>query len=679
MIPVVFNGSAAYLIDDVPNWDHAVSVSAAIPSAYERGLTGKETRRQTGDTLRLSLKFTSLVIGDVAVTNLRNSLQALNVQPVLCPFWPGQFAAGAAPEITAQYYALFNADGSYNSIQAAAALPFACTAYPLCVGILKNIPAPKLHNMSTAEVDYEFDENDNTYLLTPPVFIAPAGIAAASGVRPLFPWRAEWSASPESGGAEVDIDRSQIGAIRALSQIYYTQRNRRRINQSFKLLNADPFDLLSFFVSMGGEVNSFWLPVNILEAMLTANVGAADTALQVDNPANLGTNTFIILDNGVSRAPLIVTGVAGNDWDLSAAPGTAFTAAQTTIESLVLARFDTLKLELNFTSPALADAQIGFKELPWETAAVAGETIGTTMGPLPTTAMLYTFSLVTPGGTTYWRYTNFERNLTDGDGNVYTSAAIENEEISDAPNLERQNVTVKLRNFAGNPLALAIPMQLELPLELTIAEGNVTVNAVAVIANYFVGEVGEVSMDGPLLNATCMSLNWMFDRTAARRLYQNNDNWNLFEPANGLTASDWMWNAEVAVITSATQITIGTISANNNALNGNTLANLGAQSVNFFAAGYVAITTGAVTQYRMVSASTALAGGEITLELASSLTPSVPLAVGNAVQIYAGYDGQYETAITKFANGANFGGFPFIPVGNPFVMKITQNPGGGKK
>ena len=56
-------------------------------------------------------------------------------------------------------------------------------------------------------------------------------------------------------------------------------------------------------------------------------------------------------------------------------------------------------------------------------------------------------------------------------------------------------------------------------------------------------------------------------------------------------------------------------------------------------------------------------------------------AVGDVVAIFAGYDGQYETFITKFAAGnGKFGGFPFMPIGNPFVMKITQNPNGaGKK
>ena len=101
MIPVTFNASAAYLLDDQPNWDSNISVEASLPAMYERGLTGKETRRPTGDTLRLTVKYTALLTSLVAITNLRNSLQALGALPVLCPFWPAGFIAGATPPVTA--------------------------------------------------------------------------------------------------------------------------------------------------------------------------------------------------------------------------------------------------------------------------------------------------------------------------------------------------------------------------------------------------------------------------------------------------------------------------------------------------------------------------------------------------------------------------------------------------
>ena len=48
--------------------------------------------------------------------------------------------------------------------------------------------------------------------------------------------------------------------------------------------------------------------------------------------------------------------------------------------------------------------------------------------------------------------------------------------------------------------------------------------------------------------------------------------------------------------------------------------------------------------------------------------------------MFAGYDMQASTSINKFNNYTNFGGFPFMPIGNLTVLRITQPTGGaGKK
>lgn len=673
MIPIVFNGNPAYLLDDVPNWVSAVTITATLPASYERSLTGKETRRQTGDTLRLEAKWTALVDGAAEVTSLRNSLQALNVQPVLCPFWPGGFAAGTLPVITSAWYILL--DGVLApSLQPASALGagFARFAYPVMIGRLVEIPDPTMLSPNMCQADFHFAE-DNAAALTPPAFAPPAGIAAASGVRPLFPFRPDWDTNPTSLGADVDISLQQIGQTRPLATVFYTQPGRRRLEQSFTLLNTDPLNLLSFFAGIGGENNSFWLPATVMEASLTANVAATDTAVQVDNGAALGTNTFIALESGATRLPLAVSSVAGNQWNFAAAVGTAFVAGITQVDSLVLARFDVLKVELSFTSPTLATARLKFRELPWEMAAAAGETIGTTMGALPTTATLYVFTLTIPAANVVTYFTSFERNLSDGT-NTYLSVQMENGDINEAATLERQNVSLKARNFAGNPLALLVPFQLEWPLEVAIYEADVVGNVVSNLRCYFSGEVSDVSLEGPIITANCASLNWMFERTAARRLYQQNDNWILFEAANGLLPANWQWNAKVASSGGLpaydpvnVTLTVDTITSTNAA----TLA------AHFFAAGYLYVTHAGVAQYRMISDSTVLAGGQIILHLTSPFT--MALSVGDVVVLYPGYDGQAETAINTFNNYGNFGGFPFIPTGNPFVLRIPTNAGSGKK
>ena len=684
MISVLFNAATAYLLDDQPNWSAGFKVDATIPGSYERGLSGRETRRPTGDTLRLACSFTATVVSPASITALRNSLQALNQQPVLCPFWPGSFTAGVTPPETAAYYYLFNADGSYNSIQPASALPFALSACPLMVGILTEIPEPPLAAAGVAAVEYKFADN-GTYPLTPAAFAAPNGLNAAGGMRPLFPFLPDWSTTPAAGGSEQDVERQQIGQLRTLATSYYAQTGRRKTKQFFSLQNTDVFNLLRFFSDMGGEQNNFWLGACLTEANLTANLAAGATALTVDNGAALGGNSFILLGDGVNRVPLVVTSVAGNVWNLYAAPGMAFAAGQARIESLVLARFDALKLTLNFQSPVFATAQISFKETPWETNAVAGETYGTTMGALPVTAMLYVFTITSPAGAVSSYFTNFERNLTDG-LNTYLSVPIENEPVNETATLDRQSVTIKSRNFTGNPLALMTPMQLEFPLGIDIYEADVAGSNVPTIATLqaaqrclFSGEVTSADVNPPFIAAKCETLSSIFDRQIPRRLLQQTDNWCLFESANGLTAATWQWNAVVVSYAATTStLVIGTLTQQTPA---NALANAAnALVAHWFAFGYLVLTSTATgaQQARMISDNTLLAGGQITLYLSTPLTTAP--AAGDVVNLFPGYDGQSTTALNKFNNYANFGGFPFIPVGNPTVMKINQQAfGGGKK
>ncbi|MDE1906159.1 MAG: phage BR0599 family protein, partial [Rhodospirillales bacterium] len=461
----------------------------------------------------------------------------------------------------------------------------------------------------------------------------------------------------------------QIGQLRTLASAYYAQRSRRKVTQGFTLQGNDPFNLLRFFADMGGEQNNFWLGASLNEAALTADVTAAATSLTVDNGAALGTNAFVLLNDNFNRVPLAVASVAGNTWNLVASPGTAFAAAHTRVESLVLARFDDLKLTLNFSRPDLATATLKFCELPWETNAVAGETYGTTMGALPVTAILFVFTLTTPSGTTTWRYTNFERDLTNS-GNTYTSAPFDFDTINETAMLDRQSLHLKSRNFTGNPLALLVPFQLEWPLMIQLIEADVVGSAASNLRTYFSGEVGQASVEPPFIDADCATLSSIFDRNLPRRLYQRTDNWVLFEPANGLNAADWQWNALVVDYTPATStLTVGTITSSNGA----TL------DAHFFSAGYLIITSAGGKQVRMISDNAAITGGILVLQLSTPLSASNPWAVGDVVNVFAGYDGQAATAIAKFNNYARFGGFPFMPIGNPSVLRITQPTGGGKK
>ena len=164
-------------------------------------------------------------------------------------------------------------------------------------------------------------------------------------------------------------------------------------------------------------------------------------------------------------------------------------------------------------------------------------------------------------------------------------------------------------------------------------------------------------------------MNRIFDRNIPRQLYQPGCNWVLFETNCGLLAANWKWTAVVVSYNAGTStLVVGTIASTNTA----------AVVAHYFSAGYLQITTGGNSQYRMVSDNAAIAGGQMSIHLAQPLS-AAPNA-GDAVNLYPGCSGRYaQDCIAKFNNGARHGGFPFMPVNNPTVFKLAASGTGGKK
>ncbi|MDB6017662.1 MAG: hypothetical protein JWR19_2151 [Pedosphaera sp.] len=667
MIPITFIGNPAYLLDDAPDWIGGVRLDAAIPLYNEAGQTAIETRRPLGDSLRLALQYTVTLQGS-SVPYFRNALKGLTTERVLCPLWPAWFDIGATPLVTALYYVCMG-DGSAPAIHPAADLPLARPAYPLMVGRLSGLPDPAQINDDSQIVTINFTEND-AFPLVPATFAATNALTAANGTRPIFPWRPDWSTAPHSGASEVNLERRNIGNTRSTADEYFAQPHRRTMAQSFTLSNGDPWNLIRFFLDMLGAQENFWLPASLSEARLTADVLNTDTTLTVDTGDALSVNSFIVLDDLSNRVPVKVTGIAGAVWTLPGAIGTAFTAAQTRLESLVLARFDSPAITIVWENADLATAQVKFREVPWEVAAVGGETIGTTMGPLPACAYLYRFTVNYPGATQFWYFTDFERNLTNG-GHTYATGPFENDDIIETAILDRQSVAIRSRNFAGNPMSLSIPFQLEWPLLVNIYEADVSGNTAINLRSLFAGEIGPCESEGPFITGTARSLSAIFDKQIPRRLLQTGCNWVLFEPACGLLLADWKWQGTVAAYNPATlALSLTGVARVSGA--GVTL------TAHYFGAGFLYFGGGSAAQYRMISDSTAAVAGALTLSLSTAFATAP--GVGDVVSFHPGCDGQGVTCTNKFNNYANFGSFPFMPIGNPSAIKVNQNAGqGGKK
>jgi hypothetical protein len=278
-----------------------------------------------------------------------------------------------------------------------------------------------------------------------------------------------------------------------------------------------------------------------------------------------------------------------------------------------------------------------------------------------------------PGFEAVWRFTDFERDLTcpmPVDGTALAKP-IEHGNIRETLGLERQQVTIKARHWTDNPLARLIPFTLEWPLMVRIYEVDITGSTASNLRCVFVGEVVNGKPRPPMIEVVARSFGGIFDSRFPRRLLQPGDNWALFETENGLLASNWEWTGTVSTFNPTTlELALTSVSR--------VVGSPVTLSAHFFAGGYLRFGSGGAAQYRQIADNAAASGSNITLTM-GAVFQTDPVA-SNTVWFYPGYDGRAETARDKFANLSRFGGFPYMPAGNPSFIKPSKDLGSaGKK
>lgn len=665
-----WNSQSALLIDDQPNLAFPYDLTQELPNYLERGLTGREARTQLGDTPRLSVRFT-ITAQKSEGNKIRNSLQFLNTQPVLLPLWVAKRAPAASHLVSASWYAVFNGGtvNVYASGSVPGGLPADAWVVPVLVGYLTEIPDLQHLTSELAAIDISFTEN-SSFSVTLAAYSATAG-PSVGGVTPtLFPWMANLATVPRGQGARVDVNREAVGKGRVIADAFFATPSYRPETRAFTLADDSIWQFLRYHADTAGAGASLWLRGEIADGRLTADVSAPATTLSVDDSSLIGANSYLFLTDGVNQTLCKVTGTGAGSLTLSAAVGQAYTASETQMLSAMLCRFDGASVSLRFEHDTLAAGSIKFREIPWETVTPAGETIGTTHGKTPQSAYLYTFTIALPGATQIWRFTDFERDLTNG-GNTYSARHFEHGTITERVGLDRQKVTIKSRSFSGSPLLQLIPFQLEFPLMVQIDEVAISGSAASNVRTVYYGEVSGATMRGPYIEAEALSMPSMFDRKIPRMLMQPSCNWSLFDSGCGLNKASLEWSS---VVGSWTQSTLALVV---NTITKASVAQTGL-AAHYFAGGYVVVGTGASQQFRLIGDNAAQSGANLTLTLGTSLWGTIN--AGDPVKFYPGCDGRYDTCNSKFSNKQRFGGFPFMPIGNPSFLKVSKNLStGGKK
>ncbi|HTI71459.1 MAG TPA: hypothetical protein VMF06_15915, partial [Candidatus Limnocylindria bacterium] len=542
LVSTTIAGADAWLCLARPIWRDGVTARIDLPTDLEVGLTARETRTPLAQRVRTSCTFsTYLKDGDIATW--QNALGQIGQTPVAVPFWPGLGFLAAPAVLDAAYYIRFAADRTWTIVEGGSR-PSTIDAgellVPVLLGRFNEVPIPELLDGRLAKVAVSFVEASPLTWIAGPTASFTAGPAAAVGAPPVWPLRMDWTPGPKTGSAETQIDRQQIGYRRETADTYYAQPPVRPLEFSCALQSqAEWIRLLSFFGQRQANAKPFWIRSGVSPASVAAAIASVDTSIQVDSVANIGTQrTFVLLD-GVKSAIVKAT-AATNPLPLTGAVGAAFDQARTRLESLLLVRFAQSQLSLRWRAPDSASAQISVRELPAEYSTAGGETAGVTVGARLPIAHLYKFSIMYPGTPVDSRFTG-EEDVTLSDGvHTWTGGHFEHSDISEALNLDKTQVTIKSRIFEGNPLGLYFPFQLEFPLRVEIYEARLADGAITgTPLRIFIGDIEDVSADGPILSANASAMGAVFDRAVPRLLFSQQCNYTVFHDGCPAIAADW--------------------------------------------------------------------------------------------------------------------------------------------
>jgi hypothetical protein len=408
----------------------------------------------------------------------------------------------------------------------------------------------------------------------------------------------------------------------------------------------------------------------------------------VDDGAGIGDDGYLALIQGGQAQGVTIDTVVGNTVSIEESLSKTYRPASTVISPLVLSRFESNTLECSFVTDELVIVDASFVEVPKEYTE-------TDSGAQDPVAYLYKFSL----GDTVWLFTSHEQDITSGD-DTYIAKPFEHSEIKDSINFEKNDLTLKSRYFWDannipnrNPLGYFLPMMLEALMYIEVKEcvPGTDGSVIGEISTLFSGQVGSVSFNGPYLEAKCSGKGALFDKIIPSLLIQPTCNYSVYSPACGQSLANWKMQALiVGYVAGSYEMIIATPTF---VVSNPTPARpVISMFEHFFAGGKLEVGSGETLERRGMLDSVAN-GGNIKLTLRNPLA-RVPVLGAESLNLWAGCDGRQATCKQylatgpiidqnlegKFGNFNNFGGFPYIPIGNPTLAKVNKDKSqGGKK
>jgi hypothetical protein len=589
-----------------------------------------------------------------------------DLRPVLAPWWPGLANAGESSDWSASgLHALVSADLAtwvLGTPAAPAVLVGAAWWVPLIWAQFRSEPEILALSDEAVEVRLQVEEvGAATWALAVSAPV-PQGPAWRGVERPL--WTGGF-AGEERQGLEVSVERRRLGAARVPVQTYVPHVAKRTRELAHACAPAEAAAALAAWARAGG-VEPCWVPAGHACARMLAPVAAGATSLVLDPASAAAAHPHLALlaPDGRTGWARVLGAPAGNVVPVQAVLGSW--DVTTSVQPLLLTVVSPT-IGLRWYCPGgPVDIEAEATEEPEDYVAVdpAGETWGTSYGPVAPRAWLYAFG----DGVTTWRYTSWDVDLVRG-GHTWASRTMSHGGLRETLDLSEGELRLQVDAEPGHPVLWAWMDRLGPPLFLQVLEVSAA-DAGATPVLRWTGHVRAVHPRGRVLEVRAAAWSAVLGRRIPAAVVQPTCWKAVYGAACGVDEAQWRFSAELVDAESPGapwSYRFGSLAWRSGAA-------LPSMPAHWWAGGRAERTlAGGRRQIAAIVDSEAWSGGTVRLFLTGDLRPWPAAIPETGWTLVRGCAGTWEDC-GVLGNRARFGGLPHLPKGNPSFVRIDDTP-----
>jgi len=695
-----YGGETVALLLATPNWAQSLEVSMTLPTAIDKAISARESRRAFATSMRYSLGYTVDFFSTRQATDLRLWLNRLKGETVAVPLWTDAVEISVTANAGSDTFAktatmpvrygsewiVLSDDLSAYEIVVVSAIdagtvtlvdalamtwPAGTLLFPLLFGKLAERPQFDAVTDEALSGAIKIQENSPfARRLNPTAVTLPTvggGVPAFSTAK-LFAATPQWSRVLDR--SEADVLYQALGFLRQEQQYVYQQPVRRGLEMEFDCYTrADMTAIERLFSDRRGTTRPFLVPTHRGDLRITQDLPIAGNAtrITIEQPSRYsdpdygdhpGAPYLALIDaNGAIDARKI-TVVSGGDLTTAVAITAPHKKDETKLSHLLLVRFADAKLSWTYTSDEIAMTRLKFIEVPDEYV--------TPNADLPEPIYLYRFEERTPTPQNSY-FTSYEDSFSYG-GHTYAPAPFSHASIASNINLAREEVQLTSwgGNFPSNPLAKLFPYELEGELWVSISEADKN-NPSASPDFLLSGTVTKPNLSGLDWKVTVRRFGNLLEKNANNCYYQKVCNVPLYSPKCGVNRNTYKVSGTYFAGSAPKIIEVALVADDPDV----------ARPDHYFAGGMITTGSGSGYESRTILESVNVSGPRQRLTLDRPLRLVV---AGQTVNMFPGCNGAIETCALKFNNLVNFRGFPYIPIKNPSadIGALSANAGGKK-